>query len=346
MIETNIWFWVLFNAFVLGMLALDLGVFHRRAHVVRAREAAAWVGVWVTLALLFGLGLLYFAGARAAATFLTGYLVEQALSVDNVFVIVMIFAYFGIPARYQHRVLFWGIIGALVMRGTFIGLGALLIQRFHWVLYVFGGLLIATGVRMALQRDAEFDAERNPVYRLARRLLPFTTEYDGQRFFTAVGGRWVVTPLFLVLLLVEFTDLIFAVDSIPAIFGVTRDPFIVYTSNVFAIIGLRSLFFLLVGIVNRFHLLKYGLATILTFIGVKMVGEPWFEIPIVLSLAVVAGVLALAVALSLAFPRAAALEPHGVKGRRGSVFGAVAEGSGTRHAARGTRKGVGGNTPA
>jgi tellurite resistance protein TerC len=335
---TNIWFWVLFNAFVLGMLALDLGVFHRRAHVVRAREAAAWVGVWVALALLFCLGLLYFAGARPAATFLTGYLVEQALSVDNVFVIVMIFAYFGIPARYQHRVLFWGIIGALVMRGIFIGVGALLIQRFHWLLYVFGGILIATGGRMALQRDAEFDAEKNPVYRWARRLLPFTTEYDGQRFFTVANGRRVVTPLFLVLLLVEFTDLIFAVDSIPAIFGVTRDPFIVYTSNVFAILGLRSLFFLLAGIVNRFHLLKYGLAAILSFIGGKMVGEPWFEIPIGLSLAVVAGVLALAIALSLAFPRAATLEPHEVRGETGSVFGGVAKRVGTRDSGRGTRK--------
>jgi tellurite resistance protein TerC len=344
-IKTNFWFWALFNVFVLGMLALDLGVFHRRAHVVRAKEAAAWVGVWVSLALLFCLGLWYFEGPRPAVTFLTGYLVEQSLSVDNIFVIVMIFAYFGIPARYQHRVLFWGIIGALVMRGLFIGVGALLIQRFHWVLYVFGAILIVTGVRMALQRDAQFDAEKNPIYRWARQLLPFTTEYDGQRFFTVANGRRVVTPLFLVLLLVEFTDLIFAVDSIPAIFGVTRDPFIVYTSNVFAILGLRSLFFLLVGIVDRFHLLKYGLATILSFIGVKMVGEPWFEIPILLSLAVVVAVLALAIALSLAFPRAATLERHEVKGQTGSIFGGVAEG-GTRHAARGTPKDVSRNTSA
>ena len=331
---TNVWFYIVFTAFVLGLLALDLGVFHRRAHVIRPKEAALWTAMWVALALLFCLGLWHFAGARPAVTFLTGYLVEQALSVDNVFVIVMIFAYFGIPARYQHRVLFWGIIGALVMRGVFIGVGALLIQRFHWVLYVFGAILIITGVRMALQRDEQFDAARNPIYRWARRLLPFTTEYDGQRFFTMANGRRVVTPLFLVLLLVEFTDLIFAVDSIPAIFGVTRDPFIVYTSNVFAILGLRSLFFLLAGIVNRFHLLKYGLAAILSFIGVKMVGEPWFEIPIGLSLAVVAGVLALAIALSLAFPRAATLEPHEVRGATGSIFA----NAGTRDSGLGSRE--------
>ena len=232
----------------------------------------------------------------------------------------MIFAYFGVPAKYQHRVLFWGIIGALVMRGVFIALGTLLIAKFHWVLYVFGGFLIVTGIRMAMQQDEEFDGEKNPVMRLSRRFLPFTDAYDGQKFFTVENGRRVATPLFLVLLLVEFTDLIFAVDSIPAIFGVTTDPFLVYTSNVFAILGLRSLYFLLADAVDKFHLLKYGLAAILTFVGVKMVIADVYKIPILLSLGVILATLAASVVLSLVYPRAAELEPH--EGKTGSVFGA------------------------
>jgi tellurite resistance protein TerC len=318
---TNIWFWVLFNAFVLGMLALDLGVFHRRAHIVRAREAAVWTTVWVGLALLFCGGLYLFKGTDTALTFLAGYLIEQSLSVDNIFVIVMIFSYFSVPREYQHRVLFWGILGALVMRGTFIGLGTLLLSRFQWVIYVFGALLIVTGLRMATQRDEEFDAERNPVYRLARRALPFTDRYDGQHFMAEDAGRRVATPLLLVLILVEFTDLIFAIDSIPAIFGVTRDPFLVYTSNVFAILGLRSLFFLLAGIVHRFHVLKYGLAVILTFVGVKMVIADWYKIPIVVSLAVILAVLAISVVCSFLFPRVATLDSKEASERTGSIFG-------------------------
>ncbi len=318
---TTPWFYIIFTAFVLAMLALDLGVFHRKAHVVKPREAGIWVAVWVTLALLFCAGLYVLKDPHTALTFLTGYLIEQSLSVDNIFVIVMIFTYFGIPAKYQHRVLFWGIVGALIMRGLFIGLGALLIRQFHWIIYVFGVLLIITGVRMALQQDDEFDAERNPVMRLSRRFLPFTKEYDGQKFFTIQNGRRLATPLFLVLLLVEFTDLIFAIDSIPAIFGVTRDPFIVYTSNIFAILGLRSLYFLLAGMVDKFHLLKYGLAVILTFVGVKMVIADLFEIPILVSLGVILAVLVLSVVLSLRFPQAAKLEPHEVDTKTGSVFG-------------------------
>ena len=316
---TNVWFWILFNAFVLGMLALDLGVFHRQAHVVKPKEAAIWVGVWVTLALLFALGLFIWKGPQVALTFLAGYVIEESLSVDNIFVIVMIFAYFGVPPRYQHRVLFWGIIGALMMRGAFIGLGALLLAKFHWVIYVFGALLIVTGVRMGIRQDEQFDAEKNPVYRIARRRMRFTTRYDGQKFFTIEDGVRVATPLFLVLLMVEFTDLVFAIDSIPAIFAVTSDPFLVYTSNIFAILGLRSMFFLLAGVMDKFHLLKYGLAVILTFVGVKMVGADLFHIPIGISLGVIVAVLAVAVILSLIIPPKA-IE---IEGTTGSIFGVL-----------------------
>jgi tellurite resistance protein TerC len=284
------------------MLALDLGVFHRKAHVVRPKEAMAWVGVWVALAMLFAAGLWFFKDAHTALTFVTGYVIEESLSVDNIFVIVLIFSYFRVPEKYQHRVLFWGIIGALLMRGVFIGVGALLLARFHWIIYVFGGMLIVTGIRMAFKSDDEFDGAQNPVVRLAKRLLPFSHEYDGQKFFTIESGRRLATPLLLVLVLVEFTDLIFAIDSIPAIFAVTRDPFLVYTSNIFAILGLRSLYFLLANVVHRFHLLKYGLAVILTFVGVKMIGAHWWTIPIYTSLAVIVGVLALSIIASLRWP--------------------------------------------
>ena len=321
---TNIWFWVFFNLFVLGMLALDLGVFHRKAHVISAKEAAIWTTVWVSLALLFALGLYIWQDAQTALTFLTGYVIEESLSVDNIFVIVMIFAYFGVPREYQHRVLFWGIVGALVMRGIFIALGALLLERFHWIIYIFGGLLIITGIRMAIRHDESFDAEKNPVYKLAKRSLPFTARYDGQRFFTRENGRRVATPLFLVLLMVEFTDLIFAIDSIPAIFAVTRDPFIVYTSNIFAILGLRSLYFLLAGVVGKFHLLKYGLAVILVFVGIKMVGAGFFHIPILVSLGVIVGVLATSIVASLLIPPPPPPPPTDTTG---SIFGTLPGGS-------------------
>ena len=303
MIATNPWFWVAFNAFVLAMLALDLGVFHRKAHVITPKEAGVWTGVWVSLALVFAGGLHVFAGSEAALTFLTGYVIEEALSVDNIFVIVLIFAYFGIPLKYQHRVLFWGIIGALIMRGTFIGLGTLLITRFHWVLYLFGALLVVTGVRMALKTEEGFDAEESTVARLARRVLPLTSRIDGPHFLTRENGRLLATPLLLVLVLVEVTDLMFAIDSIPAIFSITRDPFLVYTSNIFAVLGLRSLYFLLAHVVEKFYLLRYGLAGILVFIGLKMLGEQYVDVPIGISLAVVASVLALSVIGSLVFPR-------------------------------------------
>ena len=303
MIQTNIWFWVGFVGFVLAMLALDLGVFHRRAHEVRPKEASIWTVVWVTLAFVFAAGLFYFYGREVSLTFLTGYVIEESLSVDNIFVIVLIFEYFRVPKNCQHRVLFYGILGALVMRGAFIGLGAVLIARFHWILYIFGAMLVVTGIRMAMKAEQEFRGEENAVVRLVRRLIPMTASYSGTHFFITERGRRLATPLLLVLILVEFTDLIFAVDSIPAIFGVTTDPFIVFTSNIFAILGLRSLYFLLAAVVDRFYLLKYGLAVILTFVGVKMLGEKVFHIGIATSLAVILGVLVVAVVASIIWPK-------------------------------------------
>lgn len=303
-IATNMWFWVGFIAFVLAMLALDLGIFHREAHEVRPREAAMWTLVWASLALAFAGVLRAFEPPGTAMTFLTGYLLEESLSADNIFVIALIFAYFGVPKRSHHRVLFYGILGALILRGAFIAIGALLLARFHWVLYLFGVLLVVTGARMAFHDDAaEFDGEKHRVVRLVRRFVPMSPHYDGTRFFTQDGVRRVATPLLLVLVLVEVTDLAFAIDSIPAIFGVTRDPFLVFTSNIFAVLGLRSLFFLLVSVIDRFYLLKYGLSVILTFIGVKMLVDHWIQLPISVSLAVVVAVLAAAVGASLLWPK-------------------------------------------
>ena len=302
MMATNIWFWLGFIAFVLAMLAVDLGVFHRKAHEVRPREAGIWTAVWVTLALLFAGGLYLVENRQVALTFLTGYVIEESLSVDNIFVMVLIFEYFRVPKSVQHRVLFYGILGALVMRGLFIAAGTALITRFHWVLYVFGAMLIVTGIRMARKQDEGFEGERSPIVRGVRRLVPISTEYHGSRFFIVEGGKRVATPLLLVLVLVEVTDLIFAIDSIPAIFGVTRDPFIVFTSNIFAVLGLRSLYFLLAAVVDRFYLLKYGLAVILSFVGFKMLTERFIEIDIVLSLSIILGVLAVAIGASLLWP--------------------------------------------
>jgi tellurite resistance protein TerC len=301
--------WVGFNIFVLAMLAIDLGVFHKEAHEVSIKEAAIWSAVWITLALTFNSGIYYFMGPQAGLEFLTGYLIEKALSVDNIFVFVLVFSYFNVPARYQHRVLFWGILGALFMRGTMIGAGAYLIHQFHWIIYIFGGFLVFTGIRMATQTEHEIEPEANPVIRLVRRFMPVTSVYHGQSFFVkdTIGSRvrTVATPLFVVLVLVETTDLIFAVDSIPAIFAVTRDPFLVYTSNVFAILGLRALYFLLAGVINKFHYLKLGLSVVLVFVGVKMLLTDIFKIPISLSLGVIAAVLAVSIIGSLLFPKSA-----------------------------------------
>ena len=308
MIQTNIWFWVGFVGFVLAMLSLDLGVFHRTPHEVRPKEAAIWTGVWVALAMLFAAGLFAIYGHRVGLTFLTGYVIEESLSVDNIFVIVLIFDYFRVPRICQHRVLFYGIVGALLMRGLFIGLGAVLIAQFHWILYIFGAMLVITGVRMAFRADDEFNGDDNAVVRLVRRFVPISQSFHGKHFFTVEAGQRVATPLLLVLVLVEVTDLIFAVDSIPAIFGVTQDPFIAFTSNIFAILGLRSLYFLLAAVVDRFYLLKYGLALILTFVGVKMLTERFFEIDIVLSLVIILGILVVSIVASMIWPRRVPVE--------------------------------------
>jgi tellurite resistance protein TerC len=303
MLAVNVWFWVGFIAFVLAMLALDLGVFHRSPHEVRPREAGIWVAIWVVLALAFAGGLYLWAGRHVALTFLTGYVIEESLSADNIFVMVLIFEYFRVPKVCHHRVLFYGILGALVMRGLFIAAGTALVSNFHWVLYIFGALLVVTGIRMAIKQDDNFDGDQNPIVKLVRRFMPVSEGFHGKHFFTVENGRRVATPLLLVLILVEFTDLIFAVDSIPAIFGVTTDPFIVFTSNIFAVMGLRSLYFLLAAVVDRFHLLKYGLAIILSFIGFKMLVEHWIRIDIALSLAIILGVLALSIVASLVWTK-------------------------------------------
>jgi tellurite resistance protein TerC len=297
--ETSLWLWAGFNLFILAMLALDLGVFHRKSHEVSIREATVWSAVWITLALIFNAGLWFFRGSEPALQFFTGYLIEKSLSVDNIFVIALIFSYFAVPSIYQHRVLFWGILGALVMRAVFILAGAALLAKFHWVIYVFGAFLILTGIKMALHRNAEMHPENNPVLRLVRRLVPVTHEYRESHFFVREKGVLMATPLFLVLVLVETTDLIFAVDSIPAIFAVTEDPFIVYTSNVFAILGLRSLYFVLAGVIQKFVYLKLGLAGVLVFVGAKMALVDVYKIPSAVSLGVIATILAVSVIASL-----------------------------------------------
>ncbi|HEX2643496.1 MAG TPA: TerC family protein [Thermoanaerobaculia bacterium] len=297
--ETSLWLWVGFNLFILAMLALDLGVFHRKSHEVSMREATVWSLVWVSLALIFNAALWYFKGADPALQFFTGYLIEKSLSIDNIFVFALLFGYFSVPAAYQHRVLFWGILGALVMRAAFIFAGSALLAQFHWVIYIFGAFLILTGLKMALFRNSEMHPENNPVLKLVRRLVPVTRDYVKDHLFVKQAGRWAATPLFLVLVLIETTDLVFAVDSIPAIFAVTRDPFLVYTSNVFAILGLRSLYFLLAGVMGKFHYLKLGLSAVLVFVGVKMTIVELYKIPSFISLGVIALILTVAVVASL-----------------------------------------------
>ena len=279
--------WTAFIVFILAMLALDLGVFHRGAHRVGFREALTWSGVWIGLALAFN-GWIYAAfGPQLAMEFLTGYLIEKALSVDNVFVFLIIFSTFAVPEKYQHRVLFWGVLGALLMRAVFIFAGAAVLEAFHGAIYIFGGILLITGVKLLLQRDHEEHPERNPLFRLFQRVVPSTSSYDGQRFFTRIDGRRLATPLFAVLVLIEISDLVFAVDSIPAIFAITRDPFIVFTSNIFAILGLRALYFCISGFISRLRYLKVGLALVLIFVAFKMLVSEFYKIPIGISLAVV-----------------------------------------------------------
>jgi tellurite resistance protein TerC len=307
--ETSIWLWVGFNAFILAMLALDLGVFHRKAHEVSVREATIWSAVWIALAMVFNVFVYFTRGAEQGIQFFTGYVIEKSLSVDNIFVIALIFSFFAVPKLYQHRVLFWGILGALVMRAAFIAAGAALLERFHWILYVFGAFLLFTGIRMALHRDEEIHPEHNPVLKLVRRMIPVTNDYEGHHFFVRKAATLMATPLFLVLVLVETTDLIFAVDSIPAIFAVTQDPFIVYTSNIFAILGLRSLYFVLAGVMSKFVYLKLGLSAILGFVGSKMLIVELYKVPAMVSLLVVLSILTLAIVASVLKNRRDALTP-------------------------------------
>src|SRR5918912_1574341 len=308
--DFSIWAWAGFGVFILLMLALDLGVLNRKAHTVTYREAAVWSAVWVTLAMLFAAWVFWSSGSLAGKEFLAGSLIELSLSVDNLFVFLLLFSYFKVPSKYHHRVLFWGVLGALVMRITMIGAGAALIERFHWILYLFGLFLIYTGFKMLRQEEADVRPEDNPIVRFVTRHIPVVRRYEGERFFTVKDGKTTGTLLLLVLVIVEITDLIFAVDSIPAIFGITTNPFIVYTSNVFAILGLRSLYFLLAAVVEKFHYLKVGLAVVLMFVGVKMLSEGYIahnfgvgkEAIILVSLGFVAVLLLSAVAASLLWP--------------------------------------------
>lgn len=293
--------WGGFLLFVFAMMAIDLGLFHKKSHAVSTKEAAIWTCVWVTLALLFNAGVYFFEGSEAAVNFLTGYLVEYSLSVDNIFVFILLFSYFKVSPLYRHRVLFWGILGALFFRATLIGVGAALIAKFHWIIYIFGAFLIFTGIKMAFSGDAHPEPDKNPIVSFFKKHFPVVNAYHGDHFFVKPEHalRWHATPLFIVLLVIETTDIMFALDSIPAIFGITSDAFIVFTSNVFAIMGLRSLYFLLDGVMDLFHYLKYGLTVVLCFIGVKMVISEIYHMPTALSLGVVAGILAISIIASI-----------------------------------------------
>jgi tellurite resistance protein TerC len=297
------WLWLGFSVFIVTMLSLDLGLFNRKAHTIHYREAWIWSGVWVTVALIFAGLVFHYQGSTRGLEFLTGYLIELSLSVDNLFVFLLIFSYFKVPAKFQHRVLFWGVMGALVMRLTMIFVGAALINRFHWIIYIFGAFLVYTGIKMFRHEEVEIHPDQNIVVRVVTKFLPITRHYDEEKFFTKVNGKSTGTLLLLVLMVVEVTDLVFAVDSIPAIFAITRDTFIVYTSNVFAILGLRSMYFLLAGVVEKFRYLRTGLAIVLTFIGLKMlVAAVGVYIPIWVSLSFVALVLVGSVVASLLIP--------------------------------------------
>lgn len=294
--------WLGFILFVICMLVLDLGVFQRKSHTIKIKESLLMTAFWISLALLFNLGIYWFKGQKPALEFLAGYLLEESLSVDNIFVFLIIFSYFRVPSQYQHKILFWGILGAIVLRLFFIVLGIALIHQFHFIVYLFGALLIYTGIKMARHGSEEVHPENNPVLKLICRFLPVTQDYVGSKFFVRQAGQLFATPLFVVLLMVETTDVIFAVDSIPAIFGITLDPFIVYTSNIFAILGLRSLYFALSSMIDRFHFLGYGLAVILIFVGIKMLVSDFYHIPIGVALGFIAAVLAAAIVISLCIP--------------------------------------------
>lgn len=295
--------WAAFNVFIVIMLVIDLAVFHKKDHEEGIKEALIWTGVWITLALLFGVGIHYFMGPQKALEYYTGYLIEKSLSVDNIFVFLLIFSYFKVPPKYQHKVLFWGIFGALVMRFLFIATGVALLQRFHWIIYVFGAFLVFTGIKLALEKDKDVHPERNPVLKLFRKIFPTTKSYYGSNFFVKRMGKVMATPLIIVLIVIETTDVVFALDSIPAILSITRDEFIVYSSNAFAILGLRALYFAVSGLMKLFHYLHYGLALILIFVGIKMLVSEFYHIPTPFALAFIGITLAVSIIASILYPQ-------------------------------------------
>jgi tellurite resistance protein TerC len=299
----DFYLWTGFIVFVIIMLALDLGVFHRKSHEVKIREALIWSAVWISLALIFNYGIFIFMGREKAIEFLTGYVIEKSLSIDNLFVFIMVFTYFNVDTKYQHKILFWGILGALIMRAIFIFAGVALISMFHWIIYVFGGFLIFTGIKMLFHKDEKLNPNKNPLVIIFKKFFPVTEEMHGSKFFVKINARTVATPLFIVLLVIEFTDLIFAVDSIPAILAISNDTFIIFTSNVFAILGLRALYFALAGITKYFYYLKYGLSAILVFVGIKMIMAEFYKIPIVYSLLSILGILVISILFSILFPK-------------------------------------------
>jgi len=294
--------WIFFGVFILAMLALDLGVFNRKTHVIQMKEALLWTSFWVTLALLFGAGIYFFYGHGKAIEYVTAYLIEYSLSIDNLFVFMLIFRYFDVPRAYEHKALFWGILLALITRGVFIFAGVALISRFHWVMYIFGAFLIVTGIKMALNKQTEVHPDKNIAIRLLRYVMPVSKNFSGAKFFVREGGVRFATPMLAVLLALETTDILFAIDSIPAVLAISQDPFIVYTSNVFAILGLRSLFFAISGLMRLFHLLHYGLASILSFVGVKMLIADFFHVPVGISLLIIASILIASIISSVVWP--------------------------------------------
>jgi len=295
--------WSGFNLLVLILLALDLGVFHRKDHKITVKEGFIWSIIWIIVALAFNVVVYYWRGQEIALQFFTGYLIERSLSIDNIFVFLLIFTYFRVPDEYQYKVLFWGILGALIMRGLFIGIGAALISLFHWVIYVFGAFLVITGIRMGMAGDKQIEPDKNPILKIIRKFLPISKNYVNGHFFTRIHGGLYATPLFVVLIVVETTDVVFAVDSIPAIFGITLDPFVVYSSNVFAILGLRAMYFAIAGLMDMFHYLKYGLSAILTFVGVKMLISGWYHMPDMLALGIIGALMTVSILLSVFFPK-------------------------------------------
>ncbi len=300
--EAPIWIWILFNAVVIGLIVLDLGVFHRKDHEESFRESAIWTAVWTLVALVFNAGIYLYAGGEPALSFLSGYVIERALAVDNIFVFMMIFTAFGVPSVLQYRALFWGIIGAIVLRAVLIATGTVLIERFEWVLYFFGAFLVVTAIRMLRSEEKEIDPGNHTVVRLVRRLVPVTDRYEGSHFFARIKGKRAVTPMFVVLAVIAVSDLVFALDSIPAIFAITRDPFIVYSSNILAVLGLQAMYSMLAGVIDQFHMLKYGLSAVLGFVGVKMLIAGFYHVPIGISLGIIVSMLAISIIASRIFP--------------------------------------------